>query len=85
MPRSPRPSRNGQAEADQAAATVVEPKADKPQATDVIQEAEALRRSLGDALAQAGRLVTALKRQRKQTRLVRATLASLQQLQAAGS
>ena len=48
---------------------------------DPIQEAEALRTQLRDVLKKVGRLLHALKRQRRQNQLVRSTLASLKQLQ----
>ena len=47
----------------------------------LIEEAEALRDALRDAHGRAARLVAALKRQRKQSKLVQHTLASLKQLQ----
>jgi hypothetical protein len=47
----------------------------------VIEEAEALRDALRDAHGRATRLVAALKCQRKQSKLVQHTLASLKQLQ----
>ncbi|MHB1038187.1 MAG: hypothetical protein ACYC35_26405 [Pirellulales bacterium] len=50
-------------------------------ATDVIQEAEAVKTALREAFAKTNDLITSLKRQRKQSRLVRSTLASLRQLQ----
>jgi hypothetical protein len=46
----------------------------------LIQEAEALHETLGVARRQTGRLIVALRRHRKQERLVSATLASLRQL-----
>jgi len=56
----------------------------KPQGqTDVdpIQQAEALRHSLREALAKSSELIRALKRHRKRSRLVETTLASLRELQ----
>jgi hypothetical protein len=47
----------------------------------LIEEAQALHEVLRDAHGRAGRLVAALRRQRKQSRLVQTTLASLRQLQ----
>ena len=46
----------------------------------LIREAEALHEALGDARSRAGRLVVALRKQRRRERLVAATLASLRQL-----
>ncbi len=46
----------------------------------LIREAEALHESLGEARSRAGRLVVALRKQRRRERLVAATLASLRQL-----
>lgn len=46
----------------------------------LIQEAEALHEALGESRARAGRLVVALRKQRRRERLVAATLASLRQL-----
>ena len=52
----------------------------RPGLAALIREAEALHEALGDARARARRLIVALRRQRKQARLMAATLASLQQL-----
>ena len=46
----------------------------------LIREAEAIHAALADAKARANRLVGALRRHRKQTRLVQETLRSLRQL-----
>jgi hypothetical protein len=46
----------------------------------LIQEAETLHETLGDARARTGRLIVALRQQRKRDRLVASTLASLKQL-----
>ena len=46
----------------------------------LIREAEALHEALADARSRAGRLVVALRKQRRRERLVAATLASLRQL-----
>ena len=46
-----------------------------------IEQAEALRDSLKDALDKTRDLVRVLKRQKKQSRIVESTLASLRQLQ----
>jgi hypothetical protein len=50
---------------------------------ELITEAEVLRNSLADAYGRIGRLVSALKRQRRQGRALEAALASLRQLQPA--
>lgn len=47
----------------------------------VLREAEAVKTTLRDAHGQVSRLITALKRHRRQSRLVQSTLASLKQLQ----
>ena len=46
-----------------------------------VEQAEALRDSLKEALGKTRELIRALKRQKKQTRAVESTLASLRQLQ----
>ncbi len=46
----------------------------------LIAEAEALHEAIGDARSRAGRLVAALRKQRRRDRLVQSTLASLRQL-----
>jgi hypothetical protein len=48
---------------------------------DVIAEAEALRASLQEASGRTGRLLSALKHQRRQSRAVKAAMDSLRQLQ----
>jgi hypothetical protein len=48
----------------------------------VLVQAEALRDSLREVLLKANDLISALKRQRRQTKLVQSTLASLKELQA---
>ena len=48
---------------------------------DPIQEAETLRNRIRELLVDVGRVVRSLKRQRRQAKLVRSTLASLKQLQ----
>ena len=47
----------------------------------VLREAEAVKTSLREAHSQVSRLIAALKRQRRQSRLMQSTLASLKQLQ----
>lgn len=47
----------------------------------LIEQAEAVRTSLRDSVDKLGDLIAALKRHRKQSRLVRSTLSSLKQLQ----
>jgi len=49
--------------------------------TTVLQEAEALKTSLRTAHTNVSRLISALKRQRRQSKLMHNTLASLRQLQ----
>ena len=46
----------------------------------LIGEAEALHEALGDARSRAGRLVVALRKQKRREKLVTSTLASLRQL-----
>jgi len=47
----------------------------------LIEQAETVRDSLQESLSQTRELIGALKRQKKQSRLMRSTLASLRQLQ----
>ena len=49
--------------------------------TSLIEQAESLRDSLQGSLSQTRELIAALKRQKKQSRLMKSTLASLRQLQ----
>ena len=49
--------------------------------TSLIEQAETLRDSLQESLSQSRELIAALKRQKKQSRLMKSTLASLRQLQ----
>ena len=62
---------------------LVEPANDQTatETATTIEEAEALRDVLQQALTQTRSLITALKRQRKQSRLVQSTIKSLRQLQ----
>ena len=50
----------------------------------LIEEAESLKAVLRDAYERTGRLVVALRRQKKESQVVRNTLASLRQLQGLG-
>ena len=77
MPRMKRPGSNAQP-VEETRWRTVETDA-SPQSA--IAQAEALRDSLRDALLKANDLIGALKRQRRQTKLVQSTLASLKQLQ----
>jgi hypothetical protein len=54
------------------------------QRVDALSEAEELRSQLQEALARAGRLVAALKRQRKQRKVVQAAVQSLRKLRGLG-
>jgi hypothetical protein len=63
-----------------AAATTQEPTKITSHAT-LIDEAMALKSDLHNASVRAGKLVAAVRRQRKQSQVVQATLASLRQLQ----
>ena len=49
--------------------------------TGLIEQAQALKASLRDALSKTSELIASLKRQRKQSKIVASTLASLRQLQ----
>ena len=51
--------------------------------TSLIEQAETLKSSLQESLSQTRELIAALKKQKKQSRLVQSTLASLRQLQTA--
>ena len=48
---------------------------------DVVEQAEAVKASLREAASKTTRLITALKRHRKQAKAVQCTLAALKQLQ----
>jgi hypothetical protein len=75
---SPPPSSNGSVSAS------VEPTEAGDQSTSfvsVLREAEAVKTSLRAAHSQVSRLIVALKRHRRQTKLMQTTLASLRQLQ----
>ena len=50
----------------------------------LIEQAQAVRTKLREVLTETNELLRAAKRQKQQERLVRSTLASLKQLQAAG-
>jgi hypothetical protein len=65
---------NGNGRTAQAAATEAE-------VASPVEQAEALRDSLSDALSKTRELIRSLKRQKKQSRIVESTLASLRQLQ----
>ena len=58
--------------------------ADQP-AASLVEQAEAVRASLKDALAKTSELITCLKQHHKQTKSVRAALASLRQLEKVGT
>ena len=67
-----------------SAQPVAEPNEPSDQSTSfgtVLREAEAVKTSLRDAHGQVSRLIAALKRHRRQSKLVQTTLASLKQLQ----
>lgn len=70
----PRTPQNGSADAGQ---TVTEART----MTALIEDAEALKVALRDALSKTTALIAGLKRQRQQTRLMRSTLQSLKALQ----
>jgi hypothetical protein len=55
--------------------------AEQGEPCDALAEAEALRGQLQSALTRTARLVAALKQQRRESRAVRAALASLRRLQ----
>ncbi len=74
------PARNGHPEASCPGDQV--PNGERAETIDaLIEEALALYTNLRDALARTTRLVQALKQHRKQSRLMRAALTSLRQLQ----
>lgn len=67
-----------------SAQPVAEPNEPADQSTNfgtVLREAEAVKTSLREAHSQVSRLIAALKRHRRQSKLVQTTLASLKQLQ----
>ena len=57
---------------------------EEPPNSSLLEQAEKLRDTLTEALTQTRNLIAALKRQKKQTRLVQTTLQSLRQLQSIG-
>jgi hypothetical protein len=77
------PTTNGQT--DQRAAEPAQANGEEGQPSGgygaLIAEAEAIRDALKDAFTRSSRLVTALRRHRKQSKIVQTTLASLRQLQ----
>ncbi len=76
------PARKGHPEASPPVAQA--PHGERAEGLDpLIEEALALHTDLRDALARTTRLVQALKQHRKQSRLMRAALSSLRQLQQA--
>ncbi len=80
MPRV-RPQNNHHHEAIVPMTEKINPRASDAEAIGTpIQEAEALRSQIREALAHSTRLLLALRRQKKQSRLVKSTLASLRQL-----
>ncbi|HEV3167981.1 MAG TPA: hypothetical protein VGZ22_28525 [Isosphaeraceae bacterium] len=82
MNGSPAPSRRNVEHTAAANGTVAAAKdTTAPGLASVIQEAEALYQTLGQAKAQTRTLVAALRRHRRQSKLVANTLASLRQLQ----
>ena len=60
-------------------------KTDNPGVDVLIDQAEALRSSLRETVAKTAELIAGLKRHRKQSKIVRNTLASLRQLQNLGA
>lgn len=70
------PKNNGNGQETAAPATAAEAENGSP-----IEQAEALRDILKDALDKSRELIRTLKRQKKQSRIVESTLASLRQLQ----
>ena len=73
MPNNDHTNGNGKHNGDSAAET--------NGTTSLIEQAETLRDSLQESLSQSRELIAALKRQKKQSRLMKSTLASLRQLQ----
>jgi len=62
-----------------------QPQADRDSGQELLAEAEALRGLLQDACVRAGRLVAALKQQRRQSRVVQQAMQSLRRLHHLGS
>jgi len=80
-----RNSRNGRSKTDGRTGPPAEGKtADRP-VVSLVEQAESLRASLKDALAKTSELITCLKQHHKQTKSVRAALASLRQLEKVGT
>lgn len=74
-------SQNVPANGHAAAATPTESHSNGNSSNSIIAEAEALKDALREVYGRANSLVTALKRHKKQSKLVQSTLASLRQLQ----
>ena len=80
-----RNSKNDRSKTDGHARPSAEGKtADQP-VVSLLKQAEAVRASLKDALAKTSELITCLKQHHKQTKSVRAALASLRQLEKVGT
>ena len=82
MPRS-KTNRNGQANSNGngAGASDGTGPENSTGVESLIEQAEAVKTSLRETLTNTSELITSLKKHRKQTKLVRSTLASLRQLQ----
>ena len=80
MPRSPK-SDNGHDEVAQPHRDATSSTSEQQDATGPIEQAQALKASLRDALSKTSELIASLKRHRKRSKLVESTLASLRELQ----
>ena len=80
-PRMTEPKSHCQSRADANAEDTATDDATDNGAGDVIEQAEAVKASLREAASKTGQLIAALKRHRKQAKVVQSTLAALKQLQ----
>ena len=80
MPTTTKHNTSGPAGNGRPPAKTGQPEQESPVSS--LDQAVALRDALRDAVNQTTVLITALKRERKQSKLVRSTLASLKQIQA---
>ncbi len=73
--------KNGRSKSDGRTLPPAEAKAADQPVVSLVEQAEAVRASLKDALAKTSELITCLKQHHKRTKSVRAALASLRQLE----
>ena len=83
MPQA-NPKQNSRAQSESSGESA-NGKAEQRDMTALIDQAETLKASLREALAETTELARALKRHRKRAKIVESTLASLRELQTTGS